>query len=57
MVGFNLGVFGFNIPRPESITLKPDESVIVYYWSWKKFGYKQKQLRLDKDNNIIVKFL
>ena len=54
MTSFNLGIFGFKIERPPPITLRKGESVIVSSWSWRKFGWKTKQIRLDKNNNVIV---
>ena len=54
MTSINLGIFGFKIERPQPITLRKGESVVVSVWSWRKFGWQQKQFRLDENNNVIV---
>lgn len=54
MPSFHLGPFGFKTTRPNSIYLKTNDTVIVSYWSWKKFGWQQKQYRTDKNGDLEV---
>lgn len=54
MTNFGLGPFSFGSPRPEPIKLNKGDSVIISYWSWRKFGWKQKMITLDSSRNLTI---
>lgn len=46
--------FRFGMTRPQPIKLKRGESIIVYEWSWKKFGYKKRLIQIDSSGKPSV---
>jgi len=57
MTSFGIGPFSFGIPRPEAIKLIAGESVIISYWSWRKFGFVRKLVYVCDDGDVDVTVL